>query len=213
MKKNIDYWEEALKDSPQSYKKWFKEEKKYLCKIITLGSRVLDVGCGNGRSIFDVLPMTQNVVGLDHDEKAVLDARKIFSKYPSVKIIKAEATAMPFDEGVFDLVICMGTFGNFADGKIPILREMSRVLSGTGKIVVSVYSEDAFDERMKLYRSLGTKIKEIRGTTVIFDESLGDNISEQFSEKELRDIFSKVDLRVDNVTKVGIGYICLLGKR
>jgi len=51
---------------------------------------------------------------------------------------------------------------------------MKGVLKPGGKIIISVFSEDAFSERMALYRSIG-EIKEIRGTTVIFDEAFGAN--------------------------------------
>lgn len=195
---------------PESYKKWFEEERKYLQKTITPDVRVLEVGCGDGRSIFDILPITKNVVGIDHDEKAVNDAKKNFSSYPTIKILKADATKLPFKEEEFDFVICMTTFANFGDKKFIILDEMKRVLKKSGKIIISVFSEDAFEERMKVYKASGAKIKEIKGGTVIFDESLGDNISEQFTKKQLEDIFSQANLRIEDITKVNMAYLCTL---
>jgi ubiquinone/menaquinone biosynthesis C-methylase UbiE len=212
MKTNIDYWQEMLKNLPASYKKWFAEEKKYLRKIITPDAKVLDVGCGDGRSIFDIISITKNVIGIDHDKNAILDAKKNFSKYPSVAFVKEDATNLSFKDEEFDSVICMGTFANFAENKITILREMRRVLKKSGKIVISVFSEDAFDERMKLYKALETKIKEIKGETVIFDESFGDNVSEQFSKKQLEDLFSQSNLHIEDMTKVNIAYLCTLTK-
>jgi len=210
MKTNIDYWKEMLKDLPKSYKKWFKDERSYLRKIITPNSKVLDVGCGNGRSIFDLLPITKEVIGIDHDKKAVFDAKNNFSNYPLVGIIKADATMIPFSNEEFDFVICMGTFTNLAEKKLLVLKEIRRVLKKSGKIIISTFSEDALEERMKIYKALGSKIKEIKETTVIFDESLGDNISEQFSEQQLRNIFSQINLKVEDITKTGIAYLCTL---
>src|SRR3989344_9575204 len=92
MKKNVDYWTELLANMPQSFKDWSHEEKKYLQKIITPDAKVLDVGCGDGRSIFDVISITKNVVGIDHDDKAISIAKDNFSKYPSVKFIKEDAS-------------------------------------------------------------------------------------------------------------------------
>jgi len=212
MKTNIDYWKEMLKDLPKSYKKWFKDERSYLRKIITPNSKVLDVGCGNGRSIFDLLPITKEVIGIDHDKKAVFDAKNNFSNYPLVGIIKADATMIPFSNEEFDFVICMGTFTNLAEKKLLVLKEIRRVLKKSGKIIISTFSEDALEERMKIYKALGSKIKEIKETTVIFDESLGDNISEQFSEQQLRNIFSQINLKVEDITKTGIAYLCTLSK-
>ena len=212
MKTNIDYWENLLINLPKSYKKWFEKEKKYLQKIITKDASVLEVGCGNGRSIFDILPKTKNVTGIDHDKKAVVDAKNNFSRYPSIKILKADAAQLPFDNEEFDFVICMTTFANFADKKFKALEEMRRVLKDSGKIIISVFSENALEERMRVYKTSGVKIKEVKNGTVIFDESLGDNISEQFTKEQLENIFSKVNLKIEDIKKVDIAYLCTLVK-
>lgn len=212
MKTNTDYWENLLRKLPVSYKKWFGEEKKYLQKIISLDAKVLEVGCGNGRSVSDVLSKTKNIVGVDHNDKAVADATNNFSKYSSIKILKADATQLPFNKEEFDFVICMTSFANFADKKFKVLEEMKRVLKESGKIIISVFSEDALGERMKIYKALGVKIKEIKKGTVIFDESLDDNISEQFTKEQLEDIFSEANLKIEDMTKVNIAYLCTLTK-
>ncbi len=123
-----------------------------------------------------------------------------------------DATNLSFDDETFDFIICMGTFANFADDKFVVLKEMKRVLKKSGKIIISVYSEDAFDERMKIYKVSGVKIKEIKDGTVVFDKSLGDNISEQFSKEQLEDILSRAYLHIEDITKVNIAYICTLTK-
>ena len=212
MKTNIDYWENLLINLPKSYKKWFEKEKKYLQKIITKDASVLEVGCGNGRSIFDILPKTKNVTGIDHEDKAVVDAKNNFSRYPSIKILKADAAQLPFDNEEFDFVICMITFANFADKKFKALEEMRRVLKDSGKIIISVFSENALEERMRVYKTSGVKIKEVKNGTVIFDESLGDNISEQFTKEQLENIFSKANLKIEDIKKVDIAYLCTLVK-
>lgn len=212
MKTNMDYWEFVLKNLPESYHKWFEEEKKYLQKIVTPDSKVLEVGCGDGRSIFDILPVTRNVTGIDHDDKAIADAKDNFSNYPTIEILKVDATKLPFENEEFNFVVCMTTFANFADNKFVILEEMKRVLKNSGKIIISVFSEDALEERMKVYKALRVKIKSIENGKVVFDESLGDNISEQFSKEQLEDIFSRANLKIDDITKVNIAYLCTLSK-
>ena len=212
MKTNMDYMANFLENLPKSYQKLFEEEKKYLQKIITLDAKVLDVGCGSGRSVFDILSKTKNIVGIDHSDRAVVEAKNNFSKYSSIKILKADAAQLPFDNEEFDFVICMTTFANFADKKFKALEEMRRVLKDSGKIIISVFSENALEERMRVYKTLGVKIKEVKNGTVIFDESLGDNISEQFTKEQLENIFSKVNLKIEDIKKVDIAYLCTLVK-
>lgn len=210
--KNIDFWEKLLANMPDSYKRWFEEERKYLLKHVTKNSRVLEVGCGDGRSIKDILDITTNIIGIDHEEKAVSDGKNNFKDYKSIKILKAKAENLPFKDKDFDFVICMTTFANFADSKQRVLSEMKRVLQDDGFIIISVFSEDAFEERIKMYKKLNAPIKEIKGTTVIFDEEIGDNISEQFSKEQLIDIFNKANLKVVDIEKKEIAYLCKLRK-
>ncbi len=40
---------------------------------------------------------------------------------------------------------------NFAHDMKTIFTEMSRILKDDGEIITSLYNEDAFEERMKLY--------------------------------------------------------------
>ena len=158
------------------------------------------------------MPVTKNVTGIDHDEKAITDAKDNFSSYPTIKILKADATKLSFEDKSFDFVVCMTTFANFADKKFIILEEMKRVLKNSGKIIISVFSEDALEERMKVYKASGVKIKNIENGKVVFDKSLGDNISEQFSKEQLEDIFSRANLKIDDITKVNIAHLCTLSK-
>jgi len=210
---NILLWEEALKDISEAYKKWFKAEKEYFFKTITKNSKILDIGCGNGRSFNDILNITKNITGLDKEKGALEDAKANFKKYPEIKFVLADVRNIPFVDNYFDFVICIGTFANFGDYKIKALEEMKRVINKAGFIIISVYSEDAFEERMKLYKRIKASIKEIKGTTIIFDEEdEAYNKSEQFSKDELTNLFKKAKLNLIEIKKIGIGYICILSK-
>jgi ubiquinone/menaquinone biosynthesis C-methylase UbiE len=191
---NNAIWEKGLKYLPDSYRTWFTEENRYLVSNITKNAKVLEVGCGEGRTLDAILVKTKNLTGLDHDKIAVKNAKKKFKSYSKIKMIYADADNIPFSEDSFDFVICMTTFANFGEKKFQILAEMKRVSRDDGFIILSVYADNAFEDRIKLYKADGAfeKIKEIKGTTVIFDESIGDNISEQFSREELIYFFKKL---------------------
>ncbi|MEK6932255.1 MAG: methyltransferase domain-containing protein [Nanoarchaeota archaeon] len=109
--------------------------------------------------------------------------KNYFRSYSDVKIIRAEAQKLSFEDKTFDFIIRMGALANFGKSKFKVLSEMKRVLKNNGKILISVFSEDAFLERMKMYKKINFPIKKIEGTTVFFDDRYGEGISEQFSEK------------------------------
>ena len=73
---------------------------------------------------------------------------------------------------------------------------MRRVLKDEGKIIISVYSNEALKERLALYKKLNFKIKRIETNkgivTCIFDDFNTEGISEQFSEKQLKELGIKL---------------------
>jgi demethylmenaquinone methyltransferase / 2-methoxy-6-polyprenyl-1,4-benzoquinol methylase len=209
---DIEMWQNVLRNLPVSYIRWFEEEKRYLVSNITKDSKVLEVGMGDGRSLNDIIETTKNITGIDHDLEAVEKTKKLFERYPNIKIIGAEADNLPFEDRTFDFVICMTTFANFGDNKLKILNEMKRVLKNDGNIIISVFSEKAFDDRMRVYKKVNCQILEINGTTVKYKSKYGNETSEQFSEKQLRDIFEKSKLNVLEIKKLDISYIVKLKK-
>ena len=107
MKTNIAYREDVLNNTTPAYRKWFADEKEYIENIITPNAKILEIGCGTGRTIFDILSLTQDVVGIDHDPKVAAEAAANLAAYPSVKIIQADAVDLLFDNECFDVVLCM----------------------------------------------------------------------------------------------------------
>ena len=102
--KNMDLWEKVLNDLPDSYRSWFKDEREFLHKYLKKNSYVLEVGCGDGRSIKDILDITENIVAVDNEQKAVDDAKRNFANSKKIKILLAEAVNLPFEDKSFDFV-------------------------------------------------------------------------------------------------------------
>ena len=209
MNTNIDYWEKVLENPTDSFKAMFEAQKSYLRTHIKPDSKVLEIGCGNGRNLLSILNITKNLVGIDNDPKAIEDAKNNLSKFPTIQIILSEATRLPFLEKIFDHVIFLDLLYNLGSSKIKVLAEAKRVLKNDGSIIVGVYSEKALDERMEIYKRINVPIKKTEGTKVIFDESVGANESEQFSQEELKNMTSEAGLTMLDCKEVkGIAYIC-----
>ena len=214
MTTNIGYWEKILQNPTDSYRHLFESEKEFLSTHIAKDIFVLDVGCGDGTTIQTILPITTNVVGIDNDPKAVEDAKVKLLSTPTVKVMLADALTLPFPDKTFDVVLHMMTLVNFQENKIQALREMVRVLKDDGKIIVSVYSEDALPVRLEMYTQIGIPIEKTEGTKVIFDKSVGANESEQFSKEEIDSLAKNASLVVAECKKIEtIAYICQLTKK
>lgn len=147
-------------------------------------------------------------MGIDNDPKAITDAK---TNIPSGHFSIQDGRKLSFENNSFDFVLCMTTPANFGEDKDKFYLEMKRVIKPEGVIIISVFNEDAFNERMKLYNKLGAKIKEVKGTSILFTQPVN-TISEQFSKEELEEIFNRNGLRVLEIKKEGIGYFCKLKK-
>ncbi len=212
-KENILWWEAILKISPAAYKTWFEEERRFLRENVRKGSSLLDVACGDGRTLLDLASLTDNLTGIDYNENAINHAKLNLKRFPKVKLLVADAKNLPFEEQSFDYVTCLATLGNFEADKLHILKEMKRVLKKDGTVLIGVYSEDALEERLSAYKNIGLGIKEITPEgTVIFEKSTQAGVSEQFSKKRLIEIFKEAGFKVIGMKKVSIAYLCKLSK-
>lgn len=213
MLKNIGYWEQVLQTPTPAYKEMFDSERRYLLDHIPGGANVLDIGCGEGRNMRTIFERTKEITGVDEDERAVDDARKSFVGISTVKIIRANAAKLPFADQTFDVVTFLMILPNLDDLENIVMGEVSRVLKVGGRVILSTFSEDAFEERIKIYKQVKVPIIKVEGTTVHFDKSLGANVSKQFSKKEIQTFAERAGLTLTDIQKVGtIAYICTLEK-
>jgi ubiquinone/menaquinone biosynthesis C-methylase UbiE len=95
--------------------------------------RALDVGTGAGAIAVALAPLVAKVIAIDIVPELLAEARK---RAPAnVEILEADATALPFDGGSFDLVATARTFHHIARPEL-VLAEMNRVLRPGGTMLV-----------------------------------------------------------------------------
>lgn len=105
------------------------------------GERVLDLGCGAGLDSLIAAAAVGNsglVVGVDLAEEMVERARRAAADggIGNVRFERAEAEALPFDEGEFDAALVNGLL-NLCPDKSAVLQELWRVLRTGGRAVVA----------------------------------------------------------------------------
>jgi len=94
--------------------------------------RLLEIGCGGGLLLRDALASGAEVTGIDHSEEMVTLARE---RAPDATVLKANAEALPFDQGSFTAV-AMSVVFFFLPDPIAALRECARVLQPEGRLAV-----------------------------------------------------------------------------
>jgi SAM-dependent methyltransferase len=157
------------------------------------GERVLDVACGTGvlaRHVAERVGPAGAVVGLDPNEGMLAVAKRLA---PELEWRRGVAESIPFEDGAFDAVVSQ--FGlMFFDSPEAGLREMVRVLSVGGRLVVVVW---ASLEDTPGYRSMVALLREEIG-----DEA-ADALTAPYALGEvgrLRSVLSAAGLRDAGIT-------------
>lgn len=116
--------------------------------------RILDAGCGSGRTML-MLAEFGEVDGIDVDGRAIGAARDRGLE----RVQAAPVEALPFEDETFALVTCLDVLEHTVDDTVA-LRELSRVMTPQGRLVVTVpayqalwSSHDVSHEHRRRYRA------------------------------------------------------------
>jgi ubiquinone/menaquinone biosynthesis C-methylase UbiE len=101
------------------------------------GSSVLEVAPGPGYFSIELAKFGRySVTGLDISETFVGIARKNAAEAGvQIDFRQGNASAMPFEDATFDLIVCRAAFKNFSE-PVKALAEMRRVLKPGGRAIV-----------------------------------------------------------------------------
>lgn len=111
------------------------------CKDVT--KRILDIGCGSGRYAQALSEQGFDVIGADRSDSQLKQASKIIST------VCCEATALPFDDGSFDLCTMMLMIHHMSEAeRLTAFREVFRVLSDNGCLIIKTCSHDDLKTRL-----------------------------------------------------------------
>lgn len=158
--------------------------------------RVLDLGCGTGRHTVFLAQHGFDVTAIDISEAALAITGKklIEADIQGIKLVRHDMEALPFSNGYFDAVVCMGvlTHGVFAKIRRTV-NEIRRITRRHGFFIADVLSVRDPDY------GLGREIEP--GTFLGLGEE-EDMPHHYYSKKEIIDLFSAFDqLRVRHMTR------------
>ena len=106
------------------------------------GERVLDVGCGTGivaREAASRLGATGAFTAVDLSANMLAVASAAAARQGlTIEWREGNAEQLPFDDGAFDLVLCQFAL-MFVVDKEGALSEMRRVVTGSGRVLISVW--------------------------------------------------------------------------
>ncbi|MGO0906033.1 class I SAM-dependent methyltransferase [Clostridioides difficile] len=104
---------------------------------IIKGKKVLDVACGSGYGTFYISKFSQNVIGIDIDEKAIVFSKENYTS-KNLEYKRMSAYKMEFEDDFFDVVVSFETIEHISqEEQVKFLKEIKRVLKKDGILIVS----------------------------------------------------------------------------
>ena len=145
----------------------------------------LDVGCGTGEllRLVHAERKTAKLYGVDLSEEMISAARTKLGIAAELRV--ADSEKLPFKDSVFDLVTCTFSFHHYPSPRA-VLREIRRVLSQQGKLIVAD-------------PSIFPPLRQVFNLLTPFSK---DGAVRYYSRKEMNELASSAGLRVVRWSKL-----------
>lgn len=137
----LGHWESYWRghaDLDATYSTGGRLEREVLRDGDVRGRRVLEVGAGSGRDILALARDGATAFVLDYSPASLaLVRRQALEQGITAHLVRADALAMPFRDGTFDVLFHQGLLEHFRDPR-PLLAENARILARGGRVIVDV---------------------------------------------------------------------------
>ena len=135
-------------------KQYLRAEAEYVCSGVRPGELVLDLGCGYGRIILNILEKKVKAIGIDSSLDNLIYGREHLKRYINWNLLCMDAGKLGFANEVFDVAICIqnGISAFKVEPKV-LLKESLRVLKPGGTALFSTYSPRFWEHRLRWFRA------------------------------------------------------------
>ena len=117
--------------------------QRILEMVRTENGRMLDIGCGSGRLLYDLQNSGIQAFGVDYSALMVKNSRKLFRERQAPRIpglVVGDTEWLGFKDKTFDLVVAAGVV-EYLDSDEKALVEIRRILRPGGVAIISVLNK------------------------------------------------------------------------
>ena len=156
------------------------------------GGRILEVGCGNGKTAVALAKRGYRVTGMDFSQKAIDICRELIL---DVDFVCASVLNIPFENGSFDGISAFHVLEHLTEEELAkAAEELHRVMRDGGYLLVKCFAEG--DLRSSKGTASGDSV--IRGNGILYHYFTEDELLERLS------LFECVSIRtVEERTRFG----------
>jgi ubiquinone/menaquinone biosynthesis C-methylase UbiE len=156
---------------------------------IAAGMHVLDVGCGRGELLRNILHLGAHAYGIDYADVAVRISKQVAdaieTRTQSIDVSQASALYLPYTDNVFDRVLMLDIVEHLYPGELhAAYREAWRVLKPGGRIIIHTapnawYDRYAYPLVRFVRKLMGQGNKYPKNPRAIIPENLHVHVNEQ----------------------------------
>ncbi|MFC1612788.1 class I SAM-dependent methyltransferase [Patescibacteria group bacterium] len=112
-------------------------------KYVKNGDKLLDVGCGNGRTLQLLKNKDVEYIGIDNSDKLIDQAQatnsSALTENNNFKFITGDILNLPFKDSQFDVLLCVAVLHHIPSRQLryKAITEMRRVLKTNGILIMS----------------------------------------------------------------------------
>jgi len=171
---------------------WRYESETEVAGYLKCG-KLLEVGCGNGKTLLSIARQDFDIAAIDISRKAIELAQKAVGENGKIIFLEGDVCDLQFGDGLFDGIVCSFVLQHLLEGeREKAIFEMRRVLKPGGFLFVDVFSM----EDMRHGKGMEVEPETFKRETGI--------LTHYFTEPELRALlenFELVDLKKVEETK------------
>lgn len=135
---------------------------EFMSKKDACGKQILEIGCGDGYGSAYLAQIADKVIGIDYEEKIILQAQKKY-KMPNLNFIYIDAAKLQFNDKSFDIACSFQVIEHIPENEIPqYLSEIKRVLKDDGVFYLSTLNLAHSMKSPETYRKNLAHCKEFR---------------------------------------------------
>jgi SAM-dependent methyltransferase len=157
-----DYYQKRLsakrlelvyKLAPPRIKQYLEAEIAFARTMIKAKDTVLELGCGYGRVVENLVGNTGFFMGIDTAFDSLQVAAQRFSKRSNLAFSQMNAAKLGFKAQIFDLTICIQNgISAFHISPDILVNESIRVTKKSGRVLFSSYSAEIWGSRLEWFR-------------------------------------------------------------
>lgn len=185
--------------APPIYQVYIKKEKEWIQKKIKNASSLIDVGCGEGRALSFLSPLTDKYVGVDLDSKAISKAKKLETEKITFKTLDITKLSEEFPKNSFEISVSLwNTIGNIEKDERALV-EMFKVTSK--RCFITTLKRGNLKERINYYNSYGVKFKVDEENEIFYSDAWG--IARSYSKEDFKRMCETAGFKVVEIVDLG----------